>query len=92
MSQDVDAIYENGMFRPQAPVNVQDGERVRLIVQRSAEHSEIDADDADLLDWEFIDECRRDTEPAPSLEEVQASLSKYQGSIADMISQERDER
>jgi predicted DNA-binding antitoxin AbrB/MazE fold protein len=36
MSHRIDAIYENGVFRPDVPVNIPNGQRVSLDVERIA--------------------------------------------------------
>jgi hypothetical protein len=52
------------------------------------------SDVRDLIDAEFIEFCRQHTETglAPSLAEAQEVLSAFQGSLADRISEERDNR
>ena len=35
MSHRIDATFENGVFRPEVPVNIPNGERVSLDVQRA---------------------------------------------------------
>ena len=91
MSQRIDAIFENGVFRPEVPVNIANGERVSLNVEAKSIPTD-DLGDADLLDAEFMESCRRRTGHAPSLEEVRKVLSAFTGSLADRISEERDER
>ncbi len=34
MSHRIDAIFENGVFRPEVPVNIPNGERVSLDIER----------------------------------------------------------
>jgi hypothetical protein len=48
------------------------------------------SDVADLLDTEYIEMCRRNSGPAPSLDDVRKILSKFEGSLADIIREERD--
>jgi predicted DNA-binding antitoxin AbrB/MazE fold protein len=36
MSEQIEAIFENGVFRPQVPVNIPSGERVLLNVERNS--------------------------------------------------------
>jgi len=100
MSQYIDAIFTDGVFRPQQPVNLTEGEQVKLFVDKSKSEA-IDADDSDdlsdiddLLDHDYVEECRRrlGDKPVPTLEEVRRILSVYQGSLADDIAAERDER
>ncbi len=35
MSGRIDAIFENGVFRPEVPVNIANGERVSLDIERT---------------------------------------------------------
>ena len=92
MNHRVDAIFENGVFRPVAPVNIPEGERVSLNVESEVESVSELSDVQDLLDTEYIETCRQHAGNAPSLEEVRTILSAFQGSLADRISEERDER
>lgn len=92
MNQRIDAIFENGVFRPEVPVNIANGERVSLDVEVQPSRTDDLSDVQDLLDVEFIESCRRKPGVAPSLEEVRKLLSVFQGSLSDRISQERDER
>ena len=92
MSERIDAIFENGVFRPEAPVNIPNGERVSLDVERQPAIDDDLADVWDLLDHEYIRKCRQNSRTAPSLEDVRKMLSVIQGSVSDVISQERDER
>jgi len=92
MSYRIDAIFENGVFRPEAPVNIPNGERVSLDVERQTVADDDLADVQDLLDSEYIRSCRQKTESAPSLDEVREVLNAFKGSLSDMISEERDER
>jgi predicted DNA-binding antitoxin AbrB/MazE fold protein len=92
MNQRIDAVFENGVFRPEAPVNLADGERVSLSVESRPAATDDLSDVDDLLDAEFIQSCRGRAGDAPSLDEVRAVLSAFTGSLADRISEERDER
>ncbi|HEX5105244.1 MAG TPA: antitoxin family protein [Pirellulaceae bacterium] len=96
MSQRIEAIFQNGTFRPQVPVSLAEGQRVSLSVEsRPAASHPAGAsglgDLQDLLDTEFMESCRAHAEPPP-LEEVRQILSAVPGSLADWNSQERDER
>jgi predicted DNA-binding antitoxin AbrB/MazE fold protein len=91
MSQTIDAIYENGVFRPQEPVNVANGERVSLIIASTSTSADL-ADVADLLDLEYMETCCRESRDAPLLEETRKMLSVFGGSLSDIICEERDER
>lgn len=50
----------------------------------------------DLIDWEYHsaieEECRNDSEPEATLEEVRAILSKIPGNWSDDILADREER
>ena len=92
MSQRIDAIFENGVFRPQVPVNLANGERVFLDVQPQLTPVDDLNNVRDLLDVEFMESCRQNAKHAPSMEEVRSLLSAFDGSLADRICQERDER
>lgn len=92
MNQRVDAIFENGVFRPEVPVNMANGQRVSLNVETTPAPADDLRDVADLLDAEFMASCRQNGVDAPTLEEVRSVLSTFEGSLADRISEERDER
>jgi len=92
MSQHIDAIYVNGVFRPEQPVNIADGERVSLTVDAKSAGTDDLSDVLDLLDTEFMETCRQKAGKAPSLESVRGKLAAYSGSLSDLIAEERDER
>ena len=92
MSDQIDAIYEDGVFRPQGPVHVADGQLVSLTINATRRSGEDLGDIADLLDPEFIETCRRNSAVVPSLEEVRRALSGFSGSVSDLICEEREER
>ncbi len=92
MSQRIDAVFENGVFRPETPVQITDGQRVSLSVEsRALPVDELD-DVRDLLDCEFIESCRARPGNAMTLEDARRLLSAYPGSLADRIAEERNER
>lgn len=92
MSQRIDAIFENGVFRPESAVNIPEGQRVSLNIESSYQVPDDLRDIEDLLDKEFIEACRQRAGKAPSLEETRKILSVVKGSLADLIIEERDER
>jgi predicted DNA-binding antitoxin AbrB/MazE fold protein len=92
MSQRIDAVFENGVFRPEVPVNIADGQRVSLSVESRPVPTDDLGDVGDMLDAEFVQSCRERAGHAPSLGEVREVLSAFTGSLADRISEERDER
>jgi predicted DNA-binding antitoxin AbrB/MazE fold protein len=92
MSQRIDAIFENGVFRPNVPVNMANGQRVSLSVESQPLPTDDLGDVADLLDAEVAESCRKNSRNAPSLEEVWIVLNAFDGSLADRISAERNEQ
>jgi len=96
MNERVEAVFENGVFLPQGPVSVRNGQRVALSIEPITAADDALGDVNDLLDVGFMESCRREaqarTKPAPPLEEVQMLTSAFQGTLADLISAERDER
>jgi len=92
MSQHIDAIFINGVFRPVQPVSIADGERVSLTVDTKLNGNDDLSDVFDLLDIDYADACRKKSGKAPSLDEVRAKLATYSGSLSDLIREERDER
>jgi len=91
MDQSIEAIYENGVFRPQEPVHIANGERVTLIVSSKPNTTDL-SDVADLLDEAYIKSCGERSRNAPLLDEVRKSLTGFGGSLSEFICQERDER
>lgn len=92
MNHRIDAIFENGTFRPEVPVNIPNGQRVSLSVEPKCARQDDLNDVDDLLDTEFMESCRRQTTATPSLEDVRKALSAFRGSLANRMVEERDER
>lgn len=92
MVQRIDAVFENGVFRPEVPVSVANGERVSLSIESKLVSEDGLSNVVDLLDTEFMETCLQRVGRAPSLEEVRGLLSAFKGSLADRIVEERDER
>jgi len=98
MSQHIDAIFSDGVFRPQQPVHFADGEWVSLTIDTKnlAPVERDDSDDlsdiADLLDHEFMQECRRNFGNALPIEEIQRRMSVIKESLSDSIIEEREDR
>ena len=85
-STQFDAVYENGVLRPLNPVDLPEHERLSVVVNRPADPL------ADLVDWDAHELAATEGDESISLEDVQAALSKIPGSMADVVSKERDER
>ena len=67
MSTTVNAVYEDGVFKPEEPVNLQEKARVRLVIE-SGEPAL--ADDDDPTGWKAIDRligCIEDTPPGEAI-------------------------
>lgn len=92
MIQRIDAIFENGVFRPEEPVNISEGQRVSLNVESRSEALHDLSDVKDLLDAEYVASCCQGADGVPSLEEARRILSVFKGSLADRICEEREER
>ena len=86
MTNPMEAIYENGVFRPLAPVSCHERERVLLTVESLGDAEE------NLLDHEFLAYCETQADDSVPLEAVRLALSKIPGSLTDDIRAERDGR
>ena len=80
------AVYENGVLRPLTPLPLRDKQTVAVTIREP--ESWLD----DLLDTEFIEECRKDSQDAPSLEEVRRILSAAGSLSAAVIAEREDSR
>ncbi|MGH9752036.1 MAG: antitoxin family protein [Blastocatellia bacterium] len=86
MMMRLEAIYQGGgVLRLLQPLDLPEGERVLLNL------AEIPPDD-DYLDTEYHRYCEQNADYGVTLDEVRAALSKIQGSMADVIIAEREER
>jgi predicted DNA-binding antitoxin AbrB/MazE fold protein len=83
MLNDVEAIYENGVFRPLTPVGLPEQEQVRLTVVLATE--------SDWLDTEFVASCAAEADTLLTLDQIRASLAKIRGSMDDAIESDRGE-
>jgi predicted DNA-binding antitoxin AbrB/MazE fold protein len=86
MTQRLQAVYENGGFRPLEPVSCREQQRVVLTVES------VEAAEENLLDHEFLAYCETQADDTVSLETVRQALAKIPGSLVDDIRAERDER
>lgn len=87
MIQQVEAVYEHGVLRPLAPLTLAESQRVKLTI------SDTDAGryprDIEFLEWARAEVAAMPH--VPSLEEVQAIMSKIPGSLAEDFIAEREE-
>ena len=80
MIQQFDAVYANGLLRPNQPLRLAEHEKVHVLI--------IPPNDDDLLDRDFTIDA---DDVAPELAEVRAALSTIQGSMDDAINELRGE-
>ena len=88
MIQQVDAVYEHGVFRPLEPLSLAESQRVTLTI------SDPDAGRS-RRDLEFLERVRAEVAAMPhppTLEEVQRALSKIPGSLTEDFITEREDR
>jgi predicted DNA-binding antitoxin AbrB/MazE fold protein len=91
MTKTFQALYENGVFRPLGPVDLQEHSRVTVTVHvNGSEPNPLEVLD-DLIEWESASACTGNDE-VPSLEEVRRMLSTIPGSMADSIIAQREDR
>ena len=88
MTTRVDAIYEHGVLRPLAPVDLTESQRVTLLISETST-------DASQLDRELVDLARAEVaamQQVPTIEEVRTVLSQIPGSLVDDVIAEREDR
>jgi predicted DNA-binding antitoxin AbrB/MazE fold protein len=88
MVKQIHAVYENGVFRPLAPVDLEEHQTVRLTISDNG-----DDPLADLLDMEFMERCVEEIKnaPDPGIEAVGRMLSKIPEDLTVDFIAERDE-
>lgn len=87
MIQQVEAVYENGVLRPLAPITLNESQRVKITIVGP------DAGQ-DLLDAELLERARAEVSAMasrPTIEQVRVLLSTIPGSVADAVIAERGE-
>lgn len=92
MVQKVEALYENGVFRPLGALNLKESTVVKLSISDS---TSVESEVPDFTDQAMLAYARARTAAlthVPTLEEVQERLSKIPGSLAEVIAAEREER
>jgi predicted DNA-binding antitoxin AbrB/MazE fold protein len=87
MHEHIEVVYENGVLRPLEPLPPQLREHQHLTVT-------IDTPNVleDRLDAVCLGAAKRDADPTVSLEEVRRILAKVPGTLAQAVSDEREER
>jgi predicted DNA-binding antitoxin AbrB/MazE fold protein len=90
MTKQVEAVYENGVFRPLEPVVLEERQRVTVLITDGPM-----ASGRSYLDVQFMEAIRHEVEASgrvPSREEILEITSKDPASWADAIIAEREER
>ena len=81
MKKSVEAIYEDGVFRPLEPVDLPEHQRVQVTV----------ADEDEWLDRDYIQWAASQVQETVSLGDVRKALAKIPGSLtADFIAERED--
>jgi len=88
MTLRVEAIYEDGVLRPLAHLDLRESQRVTLLISETS-------GGPSQLDRELVDRARAEvatTPHVPTIEEVRSVLSKIPGSLVDDVIAEREDR
>ena len=88
MTKQVEAVYEDGVLRPLEALNLNEHQRVTVVVTPVPAGS----GDETWLDTESLQLCAQDADESISLESVRRALSKITGSLAADFAAERAER
>jgi predicted DNA-binding antitoxin AbrB/MazE fold protein len=90
MTNNVDAVYENGVLRPLEPLPLEEHQRVRVTVS-----SVLGDTLASLVDQSFLEQARKEVGAAGRVlthEEIRRMTAKDTSSWSETIIVERDER
>jgi predicted DNA-binding antitoxin AbrB/MazE fold protein len=79
------AIYENGVLRPLSPLPLREKQTVAVTIMEPRGWLD------DLLDSELIEQCQKDAQDAPTLEEIRAVLASGPGSLSEALRSDRNE-
>jgi len=86
MTKTLEAVYENGVLRPLAPLALEEHQHVQVTVSPLTPREE------EVLDLEFLRRLEQMEIPEVSLEEVRRRLAKIPGSLTADFDVERGER
>jgi predicted DNA-binding antitoxin AbrB/MazE fold protein len=75
MTIDVDAVYEDGVLKPERPLALKEKARVRVTIEAKAEEALPVRDDDDPTGWKAIDALRGIVKNAPP--DVAENHDKY---------------
>ncbi len=87
MSRQVEAVYENGLFRPLEPLTLEEQQHVTVIIEDAPKGSA-----EPWIDHEYRAALEASVEPEPTIEAVRKALSPISGSLSDAVRAERDAR
>jgi len=65
MTIDVDAVYEDGVLKPERPLALKDKARVHVTIEAKADEAPLAKDDDDPTGWKAIDALRGIVKGAP---------------------------
>ena len=85
MTQEIDAIYQDGVFHPLQPVSLAESQTVKIIVSTStpAEGGR---------DWDLLERAKAEVaglQDIPSIEQIREMLSCMAGSLSSDVINER---
>ena len=87
MTQEIDAIYEAGVFRPLQPVSLAESQTVKIIVSTSSPAES-------GRDWDLLEKAKAEVAGMPnipSIEQLREMLSHMPGSLSrDVIAERGD--
>ena len=87
MARQVEAVYEHGVLRPLEPLTLQESQRVKLTIADTDAGNYVR--DTQFRKWAAEELAAMG--PIPSIDEVQAILSKIPGSLVEDFIEERGE-
>lgn len=85
MQQKVEAVYENGVFRPLEPVSLKEAEQVTLTISDAAAGRR-------RRDLDVVERARKEVAACgkiPSIEELRSALAVIPGNLSDDLIRER---
>ena len=81
MSNHFEAVYQDGVLKPLEPVPLVEQERVHITISHP--------DEEDWMDLEFMESCADEVGDSVPLADVRTALSKIEGSMAQVVIDER---
>jgi len=81
----IPAIFESGTLRPLAPLDLDEQERVEVVIVRAAPPVE-------EPDEDYVPNIVAEADPTVTLEQVHRALAKIPGSLEEDFSRQREDR